>query len=102
MQAQHKPQSSQAKEEVMINPKLIEQQWRSFYDAIKLAECTATQQREMKRAFFAGARGLLHTMMNALSDTGNPDDVTDYDEKIMECISDELDAFGEEVKAGRA
>lgn len=86
----------------MINPNLIEQEWRTFFVATKLARAGATQQREVKRAFFAGARGLLAMMMRALSDTGNPDDVTDYDEKIMECITEELDAFGEEVKAGRA
>ncbi len=86
----------------MKNPNLVEQEWRSFFVAAKLREVGATQQREMRRAFFAGARGLLSMMMRALSDTDDADEVTEYDEKVMHCISDELDAFGEDVKAGRA
>ena len=35
----------------MINPNLIEQQWCTYYDALKLGRTSVTQQREMKRAF---------------------------------------------------
>lgn len=102
MQPEDVEEPTATKEKAMINPNLLEQKWRSYFDACNLRNAHDTQQRETKRAFFAGACGFFSTVMGAMSDTGNPDDVTEYDLKIMECIHEELETFGEDVKAGRA
>lgn len=81
-----------------MNPKLMEKIWDSYAKLIP-AGASETQRRETKRAFFAGARGLLRAMSATLDDG---EEATDFDVSILASVYEELETFLEDVKAGRA
>ena len=77
---------------------LIGREWASFNREL-LTGAPADQVREMRRAFYGGARCCLTAFLRALSPG---EDVTAADEAILQGISDELDVFMEDVCADKA
>ena len=80
----------------------IHARWLSFLEAVGLANTHAEQKREMRRAFYAGAQGLLGLQMaitQARLETG--EDTDEAELKILTEIADELREFSEQVLAGR-
>jgi hypothetical protein len=73
--------------------------WASFETAALPVVTGAVQRREMRRAYYAGAAGMLGTIMDML-DPG--DDATEGDLDRMDALHDEILRFGEDLKAGRA
>lgn len=82
-----------------MTSQLIAKVWQSYRDEVIPEWANATQVIESRRAFYAGAEGMLSTVLGIL-DPGA--DVTDRDLLTMEAIQDELKEFVENVKAGRA
>lgn len=80
----------------------VQSLWTSFYLAVTnqgALQLPPDQTREMRRAFYAGAQGLFHEIVNGL-DPG--EDATEADLARMSAISDELSAFARAVESGRA
>ena len=78
---------------------LIAEKWNECARMILPADCSPLQRREMRRAFYAGAEGLLKAIMADLSDEP---DVTPNDMNLMLGINRELKWFAQLVKDGRA
>jgi hypothetical protein len=83
----------------MPNEERIKFQWDSYRIFVLPNDAPAVQIQECKRAFFAGAEGLMRVVMSALDPTLEP---TANDLKAMEEIQRELSNFAEAVKAGKA
>ena len=78
---------------------LIHEQWDGFARAVIPRGASQTQRQEMRRAFYAGAQGLLKVIVGSLS----PDpEVEPTDLQVMDSIQQELRMFADLVKAGRA
>ncbi len=78
--------------------KKIEALWSS-YRAILPKDAGTTQIIETRRAFYAGAQGLFHAILNSL-EPGQ--DATDGDLKYMDDIQRELSDFAMLIKDGVA
>ncbi len=78
---------------------LVAEQWDSFARTVVPKDAPAVQKQEMRRAFYAGAQCLLHSVMLALSADADP---TEGDITMMADLERELSDFAESVKAGRA
>ena len=78
---------------------LIAEKWNECARMILPADCSPLQRREMRRAFYAGAEGLLKAIMADLSDEP---DVTPNDMNLMLGINRELKWFAQLVKDVRA
>ncbi len=78
---------------------LLAQQWDSFARACLPSNCAPGQRREMRRAFYAGAQGILFKVITSLASDAEP---TAEDLVVMEDLECELSDFAEAVKAGRA
>ena len=78
---------------------LMAEQWSSFARALHLEQTPPDQQREMRRAFYAGAQAILFGVIAAFAPESEP---TPADLRIMDDLQRELSDFGEAVKAGRA
>lgn len=78
---------------------LMAEQWDTFARAYLPSGCSATQRREMRRAFYAGAQGILMKVIASLAPDGEP---TTEDLALMDSLERELSDFAEAVKAGRA
>ena len=78
---------------------LIAEKWNECARMILPADCSPLQRREMRRAFYAGAEGLLKAIMADLADEP---DVTPNDMNLMLSIDRELREFAQLVKDGRA
>ena len=78
---------------------LIAEKWNECARMILPADCSPLQRRETRRAFYAGAEGLLKAIMADLSD--EPDG-TPSDMGLMLSIDRELRQFARLVKDGRA
>lgn len=78
---------------------LMAEQWDSFARAILPKDASAVQRQEMRRAFYAGAQGILHGVIAAFAPESEP---TDEDLQIMADLELELSEFAESVKKGRA
>lgn len=72
--------------------------WESFERSV-LATAGPVQRREMRRAFYAGAAGVIGLIMNQL-EAG--DDATPGDLAMMDSVLDEINAFGRAVTEGKA
>lgn len=77
----------------------IAEQWESFQREVLPPDCSLVQRREMRRAFYAGARCLLSAIMRGLDPGTEPteDDIARMEEIEMEFKQYELD-----LKGGRA
>ena len=78
---------------------LVAEQWDQFAHAVLPPNCDLTQKTEMRRAFYAGAQGVLHAATQAIS---HGDEPTNEDLGVVEGISQEFKDFVEWVRAGRA
>ncbi len=78
--------------------KHIELMWHSYRQMIP-AEASLSQHIETRRAFYAGAKALQSIMLNQTSDEP---EMTEADERLIEGLDAELQAFADEIKAGRA
>jgi hypothetical protein len=85
----------------MPNPKrlLMAEQWDQFSRLIGLYDKPATQRREMRRAFYAGAECILFRVIASFAPEAEP---TAEDLAIMQGVQDELVEFAEQMKNGRA
>lgn len=81
--------------------KTIAAEWASFEEAL-LKDAPPIQRQEMRRAFYAGAQTFLGIMTGHLSETEDPDEVTEEDMNLLETLSNELEQFGKDVQEGRA
>lgn len=79
--------------------RLMAEQWDSFARAVLSKDAPAVQRQEMRRAFYAGAQGIMFGVIMALAPESEP---TPEDLQIMENLQTELDEFIELIKAGRA
>ena len=77
----------------------IAEQWSEFAKKLQLHTAPITQQREMRRAFYAGAWAFYSIQMNAISQ-GN--DISPEDMQLMSDLDREMVEFNEAMKAGRA
>jgi hypothetical protein len=82
-----------------IKRMLMAEQWDSFARAVLPRDASATQKREMRRAFYAGAQGILHGVISVLAADHEP---TESDMQIMQDLERELSDFADMVKNGRA
>ncbi len=78
---------------------LMAEQWDSFARAVLPKDAPAVQRQEMRRAFYAGAQGILHGVIMALAPEKEP---TEDDLEMMANLERELSEFAELVKQGRA
>lgn len=74
----------------------IEQAWDSFRTACMLQDAGAAQQKEMRRAFYAGA--VISIGLAAVSMQHGPDDLM----ATMAALVTECDAYSDLVKMGVA
>jgi len=78
---------------------LMAEQWDQFARSVLPKDCSPTQRQEMRRAFYAGAQGILFRVIAAFAPETEP---TAEDLQIMEDLDQELRNFGEMIKKGRA
>ncbi|MFZ1007181.1 MAG: hypothetical protein WAN65_10110 [Candidatus Sulfotelmatobacter sp.] len=78
---------------------LMAEQWDQFARLTLPKDCSATQRQEVRRAFYAGAQGILHGVIAAFAPESEP---TTADLQIMADLERELSDFADAVKAGRA
>jgi len=78
---------------------LMAEQWDSYARRVLPANCSTVQRWETRRAFYAGAQGILHGVIAALASDHDP---TPEDLKLMENLERELSDFALAVKDGRA
>lgn len=78
---------------------MMAEQWDAFSRALNLSEAPQIQRQEMRRAFYAGAQGILFGVIAVLVPDAAP---TIEDLVIMTDLSRELSDFADLVKAGRA
>jgi hypothetical protein len=78
---------------------LMAEQWDGFSRKVMPADAPQVQRQEMRRAFYAGAQAILHGVIAAFAPESEP---TVEDLQIMADLDNELSAFAELVKAGRA
>jgi hypothetical protein len=75
------------------------EQWDQFARAVLPRDASADQRREMRRAFYAGAQGILFRVISALAPESEP---TEDDLRMMDDLEKELAEFGQMIKDGRA
>lgn len=83
----------------MTNRRRMAEQWDSFARAVLPVGTSPLQRQEMRRAFYAGAEGIMDAMAKAMgpSDTVTPEELETVAELHLE-----LREFAKLVKAGRA
>ena len=84
------------------NPNYFQRSWESFSKACGLESASEVQRREMRRAYFAGGISLTSMLLTLLDDTGNPNDVTDFDEQLMNWIQHEFEQYQRDLESGKA
>jgi len=82
-----------------VRRNLMAEQWDQFARAVLPKDAPADQRREMRRAFYAGAQGILFKVITALAPEDEP---TEEDLRMMGDLERELSDFAELVKDGRA
>ncbi len=78
---------------------LMAEQWDTFARMVLPPDCAPIPRQEMRRAFYAGGQGILHSVMLCLSSDA---DATEGDLNMMANLERELSDFAEAVKAARA
>lgn len=86
-------------EEEALKRLLMAEQWDSFARAVLPKDAPAVQRQEMRRAFYAGAQGILFGVIAILAPEAEP---TDEDIRHMENLHQELQDFANLVEQGRA
>lgn len=82
--------------EAMNKGCVIEMGWLLFAKLVYPHGMTKDQHDQLRDAFFAGAHHLFSSLMDGLD--LDDDDATAADEKRMELIADELDAFYQRLR----
>jgi hypothetical protein len=77
----------------------IAEQWNEYLTRIMPKDAPAIQVRETKRAFYAGAHSLLMAVCASVS---AGEETTPADIEIITDIQAEVEAFAEDLEAGRA
>lgn len=77
---------------------MIESEWRKFCLAC-FGDISDQQYTDLRRTFYGGASALFFAFMNMLDPGTEP---TDADLEKVSALRDELVAFNESVKAGKA
>lgn len=75
--------------------------WNSYVDKVLRPaglDKTPGALRELRRAFYAGAQGLMYTITMQLEDG---EEATSNDMKLMDDLAAELMQFAADVKAGK-
>lgn len=85
----------------MKNPNYLERNWEEYARRVMPPGVSDVQLRETRRGFFAGASSLLDTMMQWLERTESPDEVTEFDLRLMEWLHDEINQHSDDVAAGK-
>lgn len=75
-------------------------QWNQFRTLVVNAKADAVQVKEMRRAFYAGVECALNRLGSEMSEGDSLDDPND--ERLVKEVTDELQQFVADVKAGRA
>jgi len=78
-------------------PKLMQQLWDSYDLEVIPRDALITQRQECRRAFYAGAQGVLG-LLNSLFDSDREPTLADI--VLLETIHVELREFVADVKAG--
>jgi hypothetical protein len=79
--------------------KLVAEQWDKFARAALPINTSAVQRQEMRRAFYAGAEGVLLKVIAAFAPESEP---TAADLQMMTDVHEELQEFNAAVQQGRA
>lgn len=74
---------------------LLEHQWEGFCDQVMPMAASQVQRDEAKRAFFAGAQGVLNALQDALDDGLPPEEAG----KVLPAIGVEVERFAAAVSA---
>lgn len=77
--------------------KPLETAWQRFRAMTIRPDASDAQVEDVRIAFFAGASVLQTILLRGLEDTGNPNDCTPADLKLMAALQEEIDAFGQEL-----
>jgi len=78
---------------------LMAEQWDQFARAVLPTNCAPVQRQEMRRAFYAGAQGILFRVIASFAPESEP---TASDMQVMEDLNQELQDFAKLVQQGRA
>lgn len=78
---------------------LMAEQWDQFARGVLHPNAPAIQRQEMRRAFYAGAQSILFRVIQSFAPESEP---TEADLQIMQDVHEELQAFGQAIKEGRA
>jgi len=76
---------------------LLDHQWRSFEAEVIPLAAPEVQREEMRRAFYAGAQGVLNTVNDAFAEGLPAEEVG----KVLPAIGVEIDRFAQTVLARR-
>lgn len=74
--------------------KLLEIAWKDYETKVLPPDCSDIQKFETKKAFYAGAGGLLDSLLKVLGPGADP---TEADLSIMDGIQEELNDYLKEV-----
>lgn len=78
---------------------LMAEQWDQFSRSVLPPDAPQDQRREMRRAFYAGAQGVLFRVIEKFAPESEP---TEEDLQIMQDVHEELQEFAKLVAQGRA
>jgi hypothetical protein len=73
--------------------------WEQFARVALPPDAPEVQRREMKRAFYSGAHGIMFKVIHALAPG---QESTEADEQLIQDLHEELQEFAELIKQGRA
>lgn len=76
----------------------VADEWASYERAVLPPGVSAVQRTETRRAFYAGCRAMMTLALNVAPDAVSEDEGAAY----LGRLEDELTAFNERVKAGKA
>jgi len=79
--------------------KLMAEQWGIFSERVMPIDAPEVQQREMKRAFYAGGEAILFRVIAAFASETEP---TLEDLQVMDDLNQELKDFGKAIQRGEA
>jgi hypothetical protein len=68
--------------------------WESYSKAVLSPQCSKIQRREMQKAFYAGAQGVIGGLCDLFDSDREP---TDADYAKMKATMEELEAFAQEI-----
>ncbi len=79
--------------------KTVAELWQSYANDVLPKHASATQRRETRRAFYAGAQAFFGAIVAGLSEGAEP---TEEDVQSLDTLHEEFKAFARDVAAGKA